>query len=528
MRPVLAQVPRVVGEGGGSRDSAGLPEGRPDAERAFTLSAEDEAAIREAAAHALEHAFRRLRQQRVIPRPAHRPWIQMARDYFGESVEGSEGRLSKALEAAVPARFTPVASAIDHPWSYARATLEAAVAAATRADEPYSVSSPSVAAAIDELIATIRRQPSSRTVIVVADLDVVHDDVPEGHRDRLGESLAVGGTRIVRVGSEPERFIELELPSAGYEVDRGDVFVYPEPTSLIVCSSDISASYEARQGQARASAWRLLTSIRLATAATAYALASVEGDVGCVRWIHPAITPIRAWGYRFAHRSAVLGPEEATAITGLMPVVEEIETDDAWVGVRIALNRLNRSLAGQSPGVVDQVVDLAVGLEAALSGVDKTEIGLRLRSRAGALLATDEDSAESIYRDVKVLYELRSTYVHGSSLDQKSLNRMLAKVSAHRQAEWPAEQYLLVLDRWRDILRRAILARIALAEAEDGWPRSSRRAGLDIDEVVLKPPAVERWRTEVHDYWIARGLERAPNQAPPAALSLGSVRRGSA
>jgi hypothetical protein len=75
----------------------------------------------------------------------------MARDYFGESVEGSEGRLSKALEAAVPSRLTPAATAIDHPWSYARATLEAAVAAATRSDEPYAVSSPSVAATIDEL-----------------------------------------------------------------------------------------------------------------------------------------------------------------------------------------------------------------------------------------------------------------------------------------------------------------------------------------------------------------------------------------
>ncbi|TMB53943.1 MAG: hypothetical protein E6J47_08745 [Chloroflexi bacterium] len=82
----------------------------------------------------------------------------MAHDYYGQAVEHSGGGLAEALSAALPERFDRRrAKSVDLPWGFARALLEAAVAAATLADEPYDVDSPSVQRAIDELIATVQR-----------------------------------------------------------------------------------------------------------------------------------------------------------------------------------------------------------------------------------------------------------------------------------------------------------------------------------------------------------------------------------
>ena len=92
------------------------------------------------------------------PGRKYQPWIRMAHDYYGQAVEHSGGGLAEALSAALPERFDRRrAKSVDLPWGFARALLEAAVAAATLADEPYDVDSPSVQRAIDELIATVQR-----------------------------------------------------------------------------------------------------------------------------------------------------------------------------------------------------------------------------------------------------------------------------------------------------------------------------------------------------------------------------------
>lgn len=114
-------------------------------------------------------------------------------------------------------------------------------------------------------------------------------------------------------------------------------------------------------------------------------------------------------------------------------------------------------------------MDLSIGLEAALAGTDKTEIGLRLRTRAADILATDADPPEAIYRAVKTLSDLRSTIVHGGSLSGKAVEKAIRSVSGAAATRWPAEHDRLALDRWRDLLRRAILTRIALTTAAVPW-----------------------------------------------------------
>lgn len=64
----------------------------------------------------------------------------------------------------------------------------------------------------------------------------------------------------------------------------------------------------------------------------------------------------------------------------------------------------------------ENVVDLTTALEASLSGTDRTDIGLRVCTRAAALLATENDNPSVIFGDLKILYDLRSNLVHGAEI----------------------------------------------------------------------------------------------------------------
>ncbi len=93
--------------------------------------------------------------------------------------------------------------------------------------------------------------------------------------------------RVIRVENEPERFIERELPSAGYEVERSDVFVHPGPVSLLVATAESISDSGTRVGHARRSVSNLIAAVRLATGSTARAVADIGGDPGRIRWQRP-------------------------------------------------------------------------------------------------------------------------------------------------------------------------------------------------------------------------------------------------
>jgi len=486
----------------------------------FLLTAEGEARIRIAAEEALKSSFAMLTEERVLPRSQYRPWIWMARDYYGHAVEKGEGALAQALTAEIPRRFEiEGADAIDYPWSYASALLEAAVAAATLAEEPYEVGSPSVREIIDELIVKLQATPRTTVLRVVADVDVEHSPVPEGHIDAFGETIDIAGARVIRVEYGPERFIERELPSAGYEVERSEVFVYPGPASLLVATAELMASHGTRVTEARRLLDHLLAAIRLATGSSAHAVMDIQGDPDRVRWTSPSLTPLPSWGFRFVHRPVMLTKDDVPGLSQLVSMISSWGEEGAWMPVRIALGRLGRSLDGGTPGITDQVIDLAIGIEAALAGTDTSEVGLRLRTRAAGLLATDTDPPDAIYRDVKTLYELRSRFAHGGSLAAKAGNKAIKSVTGAATARWPMEQYLLALDRWRDLLRRAILARIALTTAGIQW---TTKAQLDVDELLLRENDRNAWRQHISTFWAEHGLPDA-HKAPPARLTLGTV-----
>lgn len=157
-------------------------------ERTFPLTPEQARRIRSVAEEVLRRSLPTLIVERVIPRSRYRPWIRMAKDYYGHAVADSD--LAEVLEFELPQRFAKKVPGVDYPWTYGGALVEAAVAAATLADEPYETSSPSVQQVIDEFIDKIQATPRATVLIVATDIDVEHATVSQGYEDRLGECRA--------------------------------------------------------------------------------------------------------------------------------------------------------------------------------------------------------------------------------------------------------------------------------------------------------------------------------------------------
>ena len=495
-------------------------DGPPEQALRFPLSAEHEATLRTLGENVLRQSFEVLAEERVIPRSEHRPWIQGGRDYFGHTVR-FDGPLSKALEAAIPDRFVrgPIDATMDYPWGYGHALLEAAVACATIADEPYDVSSPSVRRVIDQFIEKIQATPATTVMQVVSDIDVMTDRDGENGSAHLGETLRVAGVDIIRVGATAETYIEQELRSAGYDVEREHVVSWPDPTSLLVARVAEAVSFGTRSRMARRRLRNVTTAVRLATGASASPLVTIAGEPGNVRSVHPHIQPHVRRSMGIAYRPVALGTGDVAGLEVLCSRVDKWRGDDELETnpLLLAIERLNRSVAGPSTAIADIVIDLSVGLEAALSGADTSDVGLRLRMRAADLLATANDPGDLIYDDVKQLYGLRSALVHGSVPTPRAFAKTISRVSSAARSSHLGEQVEIALDRWRDLLRRAILVRAALASEPSFWPLKD---AVDVDRVLRTESRRVAWLAHVRSYWADVGLASALDPVPPLRLTL--------
>ena len=438
----------------------------------------------------------------------------MARDYYGDMLRGGAD-FDRALEAAWPSRFDVGVGDrnLEFASTYERALIEDAVQAATRAHEPYTASSPSVAAAVDRIVARLQSKRRLRVANVIADLTTV-DDKP----------VVVGNIRIVSTPDGAERHLEREIPGAGFLLEREDAIALGGGgTALMIGDDDADGDFEEATGRARQRLRRLLACIRLGSATTARPMADVSGEPGLCHLIGPIAYPLRHGGrLTFVHRSVAVGPGDAAWISALSASIEE-STRSPLPSPLVALGRLNRVLDEPGRILADQAIDLATGLEAALAGTRaESEIGLRLRNRAAAFLSSPADPPDSIYRDVKVLYELRSAFVHGSSLSEDGVWKLLGKVSTATGTDWRGEQYELVLNRWRDLLRRAILFRLALGSSPDPlWPLAKETT--DVDAAIVDAAEVGRWRDRALHYWSERDFPTALDRAPAlqGLLSVG-------
>lgn len=114
--------------------------------------------------------------------------------------------------------------------------------------------------------------------------------------------------------------------------------------------------------------------------------------------------------------------------------------------IRLASRRLSAAMLRDDD--VDTIVDLCIGLEAALGDRSSTsEITHKLALRTAAILAlepTVTSTASEIYRDVKDIYSYRSAVVHGGTDQDKkrNLRDSSGQRASHRCAPTVAQDYL--------------------------------------------------------------------------------------
>ena len=82
---------------------------------------------------------------------------------------------------------------------------------------------------------------------------------------------------------------------------------------------------------------------------------------------------------------------------------------------------------------------------------------------ASKLLATQGDPDAAIKNGVTTLYDLRSSLVHGTSTSEEGLRRTLETVSTVPTGEMFGVILDFAVDRLRDIVRRAFLARLCIS-----------------------------------------------------------------
>ena len=103
-------------------------------------------------------------------------------------------------------------------------------------------------------------------------------------------------------------------------------------------------------------------------------------------------------------------------------------------------------------------------------GTDKSDVTLRICTRAAIFLSSHTDPAPAIFAGVKARYDLRSSLVHGGIIIQKQLEKWLAVVSTVPAAGdcTPRMRNGRLIDRLRDLVRRAILMRLLLTATAGG------------------------------------------------------------
>jgi hypothetical protein len=474
--------------------------------------------ISETARGFLGAAFAVLRKQHVIPTPTFHPFIRVGRDFYGPDVSGGQdfAALETALTDGYPERFAdPLSSDLpEFANTYIFSLLETAVARCGRIGD-FSPDSESVDRSIEEMLALLR--PGDDNVIscrAVSHLRIEGDG-----------PLSCGEIEIVPERNERRdelwQIITDRIPAAPGSLNREPPFVFNHPHAVLVASrrSEKDSPYEVGQKTALAID-QFLLSLRLLTSTTAQSLFELRGTDGLLTRMHPELREYPHEGMPGSvRRTAMLKPDDVAGLEAISKLVAELEVKrEGMVATPfdVALSKFQGSYSEEREFA--RLIELATALEATLAGEGESAgLTLRLRNRAAALLACEGDPASAIFGDVGALYGIRSTLVHGGQLKLKDLTKVVSRISTVEIDEGGLNRRSFghVLDRMRDLVRRAILARFCLAVADgEPWPISGGERSVDAQ---LADDAIrQRWRELWRAYLSERGAGVAAEPAPAA------------
>jgi hypothetical protein len=474
--------------------------------------------LRRAGENFLAEAFTCLEKERVLPRSRYEPWIHMGTHYEGHLLASLPAcaRLESEIEAAFPQIF---AVRNGHPSDFASiypATLvDAVVARLTKAGEPYDHSMPQARQSIEELIILIGAKQQSAICIRIA-ADIV---APPGFKSGPLEVISVSNNHS---GPPVQTMIERLIPEAGYEADKMRMEMMGRDRVLLVARSTerrdtgnrIDDPFTVAADRMDRQIDEFLTAVRLVTNSTAPNLLSVRGIAGWVRRYPPEVSVVPSMPFRFVRRSAVFNADDGPR---LHRIANRLSSAARPAPLSIAIGRFNRSYIA-APWW-ERLLDLAIALEAVFGEAgEREDTTLRMRTRVASLLATPTDTADRLFADVGHCYDLRSIVVHGITKQPNEIKKIVEKVPATATGTGAAaDKTELLVDRFRDIVRRAILVRLVLSGASAPiWPFNGRN---EMDRWLSDDRERAHLRREWRQRVRALGFPRAADAAPPATVS---------
>lgn len=459
-------------------------------------------------------AFESLATDHVIPTPRFHPFVNVGVDYYGPNIAGlgAYDDLEQALRASFPGRFDRPLEAANPEFAsaYIFSLLESAIARCSSASD-YSIDGEPVDRAIEELISVLGADEHE----IVCCRVVCHLTTRDNQPTTIGDITVypeIDGPRSF------ERIIPAHIPGAAASFKRDPPLAYGPPHSLLVNRGATSGNPSEVVAHLSASLDRFALSGHLLAGWTIQTGYQVHGPATLVSGTSPQLSMVRGLTFpRMVHRTAVVDSSDEQALTAIQDLVlnANVKRDGmAATSFDTALSNFHRAHRGDP--AFETLVDLATALEATLTSGESENEGLtaRLRQRAAALLATASDSATAIYSDVGMLYDLRSKLVHGGHVKRRHLERLVGRVSTCP----PDAQRLLgigmehAVDRMRDLVRRAILARLCLAAGDAPlWPFHGEAVSVDglLADDATRTKWRESWRTRLAGVGAARAAEPA-------------------
>jgi len=459
----------------------------------------------------------RLDADGLMPEPEHdSPWIDRERLWRRRRPGRDAGaELAKKLEALLPTRWTGPAS---YPGAeeIVEALLRGYVAALTVETFGFAPFDPDrrrdwkptgPGKAIDEFVELIEHPEQTwRVMRLVLDVD-----------SRAVHGRSIHDVRLCSVRGLMET-ISPELPEGARAADavpsamRGS----KEPRTFLIVDrpgrDGWIVAFDTRPHMVHAS-----LALRLVTAGTSVDVLELYGQP---RLVHAGGPSAQAVDYESAAHYRRVGVVEPDQLAGIEAIAGQICALDARAkdklppAMLVAANRFLRSHRAATWS--DVVIDIAIALEAALSTGEKDEITLRMKTRAANLLARPGDPPATIFADVGELLRIRGKVAHGELIPQKRWQDLYA---ARGLDQVMVEDRLAVLfDRWRDLVRRSILARLLLDEAGI-WRIGSAPAG-GVDEALIDPARRRDWRRAIRRRAIELGIPTAIDRPPPLRDTL--------
>ena len=111
------------------------------------------------------------------------------------------------------------------------------------------------------------------------------------------------------------------------------------------------------------------------------------------------------------------------------------------------------------------------------------------------------------------LYGLRSDVIHGNTKLRRTLSQLWEARGLDQVLD--TDKLHVLMDRWREIVRRAIAVRLLLADSSVGEPLWPARGDPKVDLLLVRKDERDRWRTRLAEGAANLGLPLLASPAPP-------------